>query len=200
MPVFLFRRDHHPLLSHKVVVIASASAPVLGVLSSTVHSAWFERTRTGRGTTSNYVVSRCLRTFPFPDLENLNLLIAADDFIAARDEALSEITSPTKLYNLLDDPSVSGYAVSRLREAQMALDAAVVASYGWNDLDIHHGFHELAGVVRFTCDSAQRDELRRRLLEENHRRAAAEAAASPKKATKGRKGKAVPEGMEALFS
>lgn len=200
VPVFLFRHDHRPLLSHKVVVIASASASVLGVLSSTVHSAWFERTRTGRGTTSNYVVSRCLRTFPFPGLENPNVLIAADEFITARDKALSEITSPTKLYNLLDDPSAGGYVVSRLREAQTALDAAVVASYGWSDVELHHGFHELAGVLRFTCDSAQRDELRRRLLEENHRRAAAEAAASPKKAANGRKAKAVSQQAEVLFS
>ncbi|MCU6480471.1 Eco57I restriction-modification methylase domain-containing protein [Arthrobacter sp. A2-55] len=200
VPVFLFMHDHRPVLSHKVVVIASASASALGVLSSSLHSAWFERTRTGRGTTSNYVVSRCLRTFPFPDLENLNLLVAADEFIAARDEALSVITSPTKLYNQLDDPSVNGYSISRLREAQMALDAAVVSSYGWNDLDIHHGFHELAGVVRFTCDSAQRNEMRRRLLEENHRRAAEEAAASPKKTTRGRKTKSASEGMETLFS
>ncbi len=200
VPVFLFREDHRPLLSHKVVVIASAAATVLGVLSSTVHSAWFERTRTGRGTTSNYVVSRCLRTFPFPDLENPDLLIAANDFIAVRDEALLEVTSPTKLYNLLDEPSAGGNAVARLREAQMALDGAVVASYGWNDLDLNHGFHELAGVRRFTCDPAQRDELRRRLLEENHRRAAVEAAASPKKTTSIRKGKSKSQQAEALFS
>lgn len=200
VPVFLFRRDQRALLSDKVVVIASASASVLGVLSSTVHSAWFEQTRTGRGTTSSYIVSRCLRTFPFPDLENPDLIFAADDFIATRDEALSEITSPTKLYNLLDDPSVTVSAVSRLREAQMILDAAVVASYGWHDLNLHHGFHELAGVRRFTCDSPQRDELRRRLLKENHRRAAAEAAATPKKTSKGRKAKSMSEGMETLFS
>ena len=200
VPVFLFRRDHRALLSDKVVVIASASASVLGVLSSTVHSAWFEKTRTGRGTTGSYIVSRSLRTFPFPDLENPDLLFAADDFIAARDEALSEITSPTKLYNLLDDPSAGGHAVSRLREAQKGLDAAVIASYGWSDLELHHGFHELAGVLRFTCDSTQRNELRRRLLDENHRRAAAEAAASPKKAANVRKAKAVSQQTEVLFS
>jgi hypothetical protein len=200
VPVFLFREDHHSLLSHKVVVIASDSAPVMGALSSTVHTAWFEQMRTGRGTTSNYVVSRCLRTFPFPDLDSLNLRKAAEAFLITRGEALSKAVSPTKLYNLIDDPAATLREVERLREAQVNLDASVVASYGWSGLDLSYGYFELAGVRRFTCDPSQRDEIRRRLLNENHRLSAAADAAEPRSAINRRPARGVSNGTEPLFS
>jgi hypothetical protein len=158
----------------------------MGTLSSAVHTAWFEKMRTGRGTTSNYVVSRCLRTFPFLGLDSLNLRKAADTFLVTRENALSKVVSPTKLYNLLDDPTVTLSGVTSLREAQIYLDASVVSSYGWSDLKLNYGYFELAGVRRFTCDPSQRDEIRRRLLSENRRLSAASNVAEPRPAIRRR--------------
>jgi hypothetical protein len=168
VPVFLFSDDTHSLYSHRLGVIASDSPGLLGVLSSTVHSAWFERTRTGRGTTSSYVISRCLRTFPLPPIREPALTRAAERFIEARDRALNGIVSPTALYNMIDDPSIATDLIVAVRDGQQQLDQAVVESYGWLDFDIEHGYFELAGVRRFTCSPLQRSEMRRRLLDENH--------------------------------
>lgn len=171
-PVFLFVDDHRALYSYKVVVIASDQATVVGALSSSPHLAWFERLRTGRGTTSSYIVSRILWTFPLPDLADANLRAASDAFLSARGEALVAFGAPTKLYNSMDDRSFSSPAVETLRAAQIELDRAVLQSYGWGDLQLTHGFFEVGGVDRFTCAPDQLDEMRRRLLAENGRRAA----------------------------
>lgn len=199
VPVFLFSSDHEAVYSHKVVLIASDSPSILGVLSSTVHSAWFEQTRTGRGTTSNYVVSRCLQPFPFPPVFDTSLVEAALKFLNVRDHALKEFVSPTLLYNLIDDPSVNSPAILDLRDSQRELDLAVCNSYGWGDFSIDHGFFDLAGVRRFTCTPTQRSEIRRRLLDAN-RLLAADSGARSTRSAKGRKSGGVPERMDTLFS
>ena len=64
-----------------------------------------------------------------------------------------------------------------MRAIHVELDAAVAAAYGWEDLDLTHGFHTYRKMTRWTLSPATRAEILDRLLEENHRRAA-EAAAS----------------------
>jgi hypothetical protein len=109
----------------------------------------------------------------------------------------------TKLYNLVNDPTITDAAdpnVARLRAIHIEIDEAVVEAYGWSDIALDHGFHTYRQMERWTVSPAARVEILDRLLEENHRRAAAEAAASPKKPVKGRKAKSMSEGMETLFS
>ncbi|KXZ59259.1 hypothetical protein Mlaev_02370 [Microbacterium laevaniformans] len=168
VPVFLFASDHRAVYSDKVIVIASDDSAVLGVLSSAAHTAWFETMRTSRGTTSNYVVSRVLRTFPFPFGKREHVKRAADEFLECRSVALDRHTSPTKLYRMVDDPDISLPEIVALRDAQVALDKEVAAGYGWDDLRLVYGFEPLANVRRFTVLSEGRHELRRRLLVANH--------------------------------
>ncbi len=45
------------------------------------------------------------------------------------------------------------------------MDMAVLACYGWNDLDLQHDFHQSeGGQTRYTISSSARCELLRRLL------------------------------------
>lgn len=169
VPVFLFSDDHESLYSDKVIVMATDSPAVVGVLSSTVHFAWFEQTRTGRGTTSSYIVSRCLRTFPFPADMDEALSAAGSDFVAVRDRALAKIVSATKLYNQIDDPDVSDPTIVEVRSAIARLDDAVVRSYGWTDLSFDLDHFEFVGSQRFTASPRVRSELRRRLVDVNLR-------------------------------
>ena len=86
----------------------------------------------------------------------------------------------TKLYNLVNDPGLApgqDEDVDRMRAIHVELDAAVAAAYGWDDLDLTHGFHEYRKMTRWTIPPATRVEVLDRLLEENHRRAAVEKAA-----------------------
>ena len=87
----------------------------------------------------------------------------------------------TKLYNLVNDPGLEAGTdpdVDRMRAIHVELDAAVAAAYGWEDLDLTHGFHTYRKMTRWTVAPATRVEILDRLLEENYRRAAAETAAA----------------------
>ena len=56
----------------------------------------------------------------------------------------------------------------------MEMDRAVAAAYGWEDLELGHGFHETPQGVRFTIDRDVRWEVLDRLLTLNHERYAKE--------------------------
>lgn len=106
----------------------------------------------------------------------------------------------TKTYNLFHDPDLSpervakvsgkpadiagqGYqALLKLRELHVEMDTAVRDAYGWTDLDLGHGFHDLDYLpendrTRYTISPAARKEVLQRLLKLNHERHAEEKAA-----------------------
>ena len=99
----------------------------------------------------------------------------------------------TKIYNLFHVRNLSPEMVTQvskkdaggfealleLRRLHVALDIAVRDAYGWQDLDLEHGFHEVETLpgndrVRYTISPAARREVLKRLLAENHARAEAE--------------------------
>ncbi len=88
------------------------------------------------------------------------------------------------------------------------MDKAVAAAYGWDDLDLGHGFHETKHGTRFTISEPARREVLARLLKLNHERYAEEVAqglhdkkgkAKSPKAGRGRKPKSS-SGGASLFS
>ncbi len=76
----------------------------------------------------------------------------------------------TQTYNRFHDPDEKSADTARLRELHVEMDKAVAAAYGWDDLDLGHGFHETAQGVRFTLSQAARREVLARLLKLNHER------------------------------
>ena len=62
----------------------------------------------------------------------------------------------TATYNRFHNPDERATDIARLRELHVEMDRAVAAAYGWDDLDLGHGFHETAQGVRFTIDKAAR--------------------------------------------
>ena len=62
----------------------------------------------------------------------------------------------TATYNRFHNPDERAADIVRLRELHVEMDRAVAAAYGWDDLDLGHGFHETAQGVRFTIDEAAR--------------------------------------------
>ena len=106
----------------------------------------------------------------------------------------------TTLYNLYHDPDLSPRIVMKeakcteehaswamekfvaLRDLHRSIDEAVRDAYGWNDLDLQHGFHDLEFLpendrVRYTVSTEARKEILLRLLALNHERHAEEVAA-----------------------
>ena len=73
------------------------------------------------------------------------------------------------------------------------IEARVAAAYGWSDLDLGHGFHQMRQGLRFTIGEPARREVLQRLLKLNHERYAEEVRQGfhgkkePKKPSSGRR-------------
>lgn len=75
----------------------------------------------------------------------------------------------TKLYGAYHDPAARTPSDEQLRLLHQALDVAVLAAYGWDDVDLDHGFHETRYGLFFAPSDTARFELLMRLLELNHK-------------------------------
>lgn len=169
------------VFSHALGVFATDSYAQQAVLSSSLHQYWAITYGSTLGAGTRYTPSDVFETFPrpepTPELEAIGRTLDAErrEIMLRRDLGL------TKLYNLVNDPGLEAGTdpdVDRMRAIHVELDAAVAAAYGWEDLDLTHGFHTYRKMTRWTVPPATRVELLDRLLEENHRRAAAEASAA----------------------
>ncbi len=65
---------------------------------------------------------------------------------------------------------MGNWVIQTLRDLHVEMDSAVAAAYGWQDLDLDHGFHDTKQGIRFTVSEAARRELLDRLLALNHQR------------------------------
>jgi hypothetical protein len=66
--------------------------------------------------------------------------------------------------------------IVRLRELHKEMDETVARAYGWDDLDLGHGFHETKQGLRYAISEEARREVLGRLLRLNHERYAEEVA------------------------
>jgi hypothetical protein len=85
----------------------------------------------------------------------------------------------TDLYNRHHDASERGTPINELRELHCAIDDAIARLYGWGDIDLGHGFHDVPYLpendrVRFTISESARVEILRRLAVLNRTRHEAE--------------------------
>ena len=167
------------VMSEQIVVFATDSYAQQAVLSSSVHQYWAITYGSGMRNDPRYTPSDVFETFPRPEptaeLETIGRALDSErrEIMLRRDLGL------TRLYNLVNDPGLETGAdpdVDRMRAIHVELDAAVAAAYGWEDLDLTHGFHTYRKMTRWTVAPVTRVEILDRLLEENHRRAAAAAS------------------------
>ncbi|MFI7356246.1 Eco57I restriction-modification methylase domain-containing protein [Streptomyces avidinii] len=165
------------VFSHKLAVFATDSFATQGVLSSSLHQMWAIKYGATMRTDVNYSPSDVFLTFPRPG--STEALADAGRTLDTERRAimLRRGLGVTKLYNLVNAPAVTDSAdadVARLRQIHVELDQAVMAAYGWGDVDLDHGFHTYRQMERWTVSPAARVEILDLLLEENHRRAAAQ--------------------------
>lgn len=175
------------------------------VVQSTLHEVWARKYSGSLKQDLRYSPSKCFDTFAFP----AGLWQTADPKLADIGERYHEQRKAlmqtlwlglTKVYNLFHDPELTIELVDKvsktdadvaadghqrlmdLRQFHREMDFAVCNAYGWDDLDLEHGFHEVDYLpendrVRYTISPVARREVLNRLLAENHARAAVEAAA-----------------------
>jgi hypothetical protein len=160
------------VFAHRCAVMALDDFASLAVLSSAANQAWVIRYTSTLETRLNYSPSDVFLTMPrpapTPELHKLGEALDAE----RREIMLGRALGLTKLYNLVHDPVVTDPAIVRLRELHQQIDHAVLAAYGWDDLDPQIGHHSTKIGIRWTVSPEARFELLDRLLVENHRRAA----------------------------
>lgn len=169
---FFVRVDNKYIFDQTLVVFASESDFLFGVLSSNVHQAWASKQGGTQGTTPRYIQTDCFETFPMPE-ENPEIGSYAVSLEEARQQSVSSLGKGlTSIYNLFHSPDEKGFEIQVMRAAQVELDRAVFRAYGWTDIEPHHEFCEIDDLpksdrVRFTFSEAIRLEVLRRLSELN---------------------------------
>ena len=199
--------------SDALYVFATDRWDLFAVVQSTLHEVWARKYSGSLKQDLRYSPSKCFDTFAFP----AGLWQTADSSLAERGERyhahrkelmLSLWLGLTKIYNLFHARDLSRDMVSQiskkdavtaavgfdalieLRRLHVALDLMVLDAYGWQDLDLEHGFHEVETLpendrVRYTISPAARREVLKRLLAENHTRAKSNAQKSVPSPTRG---------------
>ena len=140
------------------------------VLQSSIHMAWALFKGSKLGATPRYNVSDCFETFPFP--EELNGLEAVGQEYDNHRQTIMQSNNEglTATYNRFHEPKESSGAIQKLRHLHVEIDKTVAVAYGWEDMDLGHGFHETKHGVSFTISEETRRELLQRLLKLNHER------------------------------
>jgi len=163
--------ESNMIFSDAVVVFAFQEFKSFAVLSSTFHNDWaWKYSSTMGGSTLRYSPTDAFETFPFPStlttIEN-----TGKQYYEFRKQIMQENQiGLTNTYNRFHKPKEKSSDIAHLRELHVEMDNAVSAAYGWNDLDLGHGFHETPQGVRFTISEEARREVLARLLQLNHER------------------------------
>jgi len=174
------------IFSHALGVFAFDDDYHFALLQSSVHEVWLRKQASSLRTDVRYTPTDCFDTFPFPPEEYRRVAssewrvealegpfaeaarIGAEYHEHRRQIMLRRWIGLTKTYNLFHDPACTDADVVRLRELHAAMDRAVLACYGWEDINLQHDFYPNdRGQIRYTIAPEARREVLHRLLELN---------------------------------
>lgn len=170
------------VLDHKLIVFAYDDWYHFGVLQSGVHDVWLRRQSSTMRTDISYTPTDCFRTFPFPqsmtESSKVNLDVSSQKFYESRQTILeNRQIGLTTLYNLFHKPTTDDADILFMRKMSAEMDSALMACFGWTDLDPQYGFYSNARKkVRFGIDLDTQREIFIRLLQLNQLIAAREAS------------------------
>ena len=164
------------VFDESVVAIAFGDHGTFALLQSSLHSDWVDRWGSRMGTAPRYTATEVLENFPFPP--HVSSLTDIGKRYQEHRNAVKKSNGEglTGTYNRMHDPSEVSHEITTLRSLHTELDVAVTRAYGWQDIELGHGFHETKQGIRFTISSDARQELLDRLLGFNHRQHAASAS------------------------
>lgn len=173
------------VLNKTLVVLALDRPGAFCVLQSRVHEAWARCFGSSMRDDLRYTPSDCFETFPLPiDWRTCPRLAAIGEcYERARGEwMVGRGEGLTALYNRFHDPEERAPAIARLRALHEAMDRAVLAAYGWDELatrataefrPLHAEDDGRRGPWRLRWPQGLHDEVLARLLALNAQRAAA---------------------------
>lgn len=168
------------IFSNTLCVLADERDEMFALLSSDVHAVWAWKRKTSKQAdmqSMRYAHGLIFETFPFPDGflrdGDSGLGSLGRNFFEARQAHMERLGyGLTGFYNEFHQPSEQRPEVVQLRNAQSEINYAVGKLYGWNDIDLRCGFHEVGYLpkganTRFTMSETTRVEVLSRLGELN---------------------------------
>lgn len=179
--------DASSVFSHATGVFALENAGIFAILQCSIHENWARKQASFLENRLRYTPTDVFETFPLPiklnDLEQIGHQYHDARRVLMEQRQLAH----TALYNLFHDESDT--SLKELRDLHSEMDRAVARAYGWDRLQLEHGFHELPHLpendrVRFTISESARLEVLRRLSELNRQRYQHEVEAGLHKAAK----------------
>lgn len=156
----------------------------LALLQSSIHEVWTRKQASTQETRLRYTATDCFETLALPP-DRAALAEIGKAYSDLRSAMLREREiGLTKLYNSFHASRDTDPALRQLRELHREIDLAVAGAYGWDDLDLEHGFHEVPYLpendrIRFTISETARVEVLWRLSELNRQRYEEEVAQEP---------------------
>lgn len=133
------------VFSHKLCVYAFEDNARFAVLQSQVHEFWARSLSSSFGSwpwpVLSYAPSDCFETFPFPPAEKLTptgaLEKIGEQLYTTRAKYMVDTNQGlTATYNQLKDPACHEPRVVELRRLHEEMDRAVLAAYGWEDIQV----------------------------------------------------------------
>ena len=170
------------VISSKVIIFKDPSKWRFACLQSSLHRVWCENGGSTIGRALTYNPTMGLEQFPFPMLEITQPLEEyANRYLEVRKQLMliSQI-GLNGTYQQTHNQGLQSKELCAFRDAIIMLDNAVLNAYGWSDLLLSHGFHEVSNLpendrVRFTISESARAEVISRLCELNRQRFEEEA-------------------------
>lgn len=166
----------HQVFADRVVIFTADDLGLFGLLCSSLHEAWVRKNASTFETRQTYTPSDAFETLPLPpggfdSIAGLGRVYADTRAAFCCQQSLGL----TDFYNAFHDPELHDAQLAALRTVLADIDRALLAAYGWADLDPEHGFHEISSLpandrVRFTISEAARLEVLRRLSALNRQR------------------------------
>ncbi len=128
-------------MNDKTYCFALGGHTQFALLQSRVHEKWVRLLSSTLEDRLNYSASDCFETFPFPQPDPRAVIPALEDIgerlYTARAAYMVETQQGlTQTYNALKDPRVNDSRVVALRRLHEEMDRAVLAAYGWDDLEV----------------------------------------------------------------
>jgi hypothetical protein len=134
---------NHMVYTHKTIVFPTSSRAFYSLLQCSLHQHWSEFQGSSLEDRPVYTPTDCFETFPFPpgwetdaDLERIGK--AYYDYRAKL--MVDTNKGLTKTYNRFHDPKEKSAEIVELRRLHGEMDRAVLARYGWDDVNTTCGF------------------------------------------------------------
>lgn len=163
--------------SDATVIFVSETGAAFASVQSSIHAAFAWQHSSRLKNDLRYSPTDALEPFPFPTSPLSNSLeVLGNELDGARREVMiGNGIGLTKLYGRVHSEAVDSKETIRLRDIQREIDRTLADAFGWDDLNLGHGFHEVPYLpendrVRFTISEPARLEVLRRLAELNRQR------------------------------